>query len=590
VSRLRALLSWHRNDDTTKAVLATTMAIVTLLATGVAYLQQDASIRAGVAQREAERIGTTAMGDQVTELVHGTADFSVYRRWFEALEASNWAYDLNAEVAPSHYDDALLNALSRAENSVSDWAAKHTALLAAPYFDKTTYIADFAAYYAQTQTAPRTRAALEAEVQLGLDDQWGSRSSSYVTVLTLLAVSLFFFGLASTMRPRTRQLFAFTGAAFVLVALGWTATLALSPAVQVSPAAIDSVVSARTEQAKIVNATGSEALTAADVTHFEAALSAADAAVTAAPGYSAARLARAELALFYADALYFRAGDATRVSALLSQAQADFTTYLATADGDGSAWWNVGWAQMLAGDDSAALASTERAIAISPTHFALYLNRALIHLLAGDGPAATADTQRSIEVARDSGLSSNALFFSASEFNIERLAVIRPDLAPALTALGRTLREGQVSLQVLHEAMPAGNPGAIDGTYLVRLNLQPDGTFAPKVYEKQYEFKSGDSFAASGANGIRLFLTGPAIGDGTMVSVRVWHDGVLDPDSSSDGAWTPLVDKGVRYMTFDVLSPYGQAGSPLAAGTYHLEVYLDGHTRSQADWTVTAAK
>jgi hypothetical protein len=273
---------------------------------------------------------------------------------------------------------------------------------------------------------------------------------------------------------------------------------------------------------------------------------------------------------------------------LLTQSQDDYRAYI-TGQGasDYSSWWNLGWAQILSRDPAAALASTEKAVALAPTHFALYLNRALARLEGGDATGAAADTRRSLEVARDSGLDSNGQFFLQAEFNIDRLVALWPEQREALAAMSRTLREGEVSLQVLHQASPAGDPAAIDATLPVRLVLQHDGTFVPEVYETTYEFASGGTFSKTEANGVRVFLAGSAIQPGTMVSLRVWHDGRIDASSSADKAWDPIGTEGTRYMIFDVLSPYGSAGFPMEPGAYHLEVYLDGNTRSQIDWTVT---
>ena len=100
--------AWHHDDTAMKAILAVAMATVTLFATGVAYLQQDASIQSGVSQRAAEAIATTSMGDQASSLAKTTTDFGGFRRWFEALSAANWAAKLQADTRPSHYDDAML--------------------------------------------------------------------------------------------------------------------------------------------------------------------------------------------------------------------------------------------------------------------------------------------------------------------------------------------------------------------------------------------------------------------------------------------------------------------------------------------------
>jgi tetratricopeptide (TPR) repeat protein len=578
-----------RNDDAAqKSTLAVVMALVTFFAAAVAYLQQDSSIEAGVAQRESEAIATTAVGDQVASLTRTSSDLGAFRQWYETSVAAGWATRLEAEIAPSHYDDALLGGLATAETDVATWAAGQSALLQPPYYDSTTKLTDYAGYIADTQVTPLIRSTLRSEVLLSVGAQWGSRSGGYVTILTLLAVSLFFFGLATTLTPRTRGLFAGTGAAFVLLAVVWTGALATSSIKRVPDDVLESVVTARSEQAHVANASAVGPMVASDRAHFEAGLAAADRALAAMPDYGAARLARAEIGVLYADGLFFRSDDPDRMRAVLAQSQDDYHRYIAgPGGGDYSAWWNLGWAQVLSRDPAAALASTEQAVKLAPTHFALYLNRALAHLEAGDLAGAAADTHRSLEVARDSGLDSNGQFFLQAEFNIDRLATLWPDLRASLTTMSRTLREGQVSLQVLHQARPADDPATIDATLPVRLTLRPDGAFVPELFDESFAFASGGSFKRSDANGVRIFIASGVIKPGTMVSVRVWHDGRIDASGSADKPWAPVQAGDLRYMAFDVLSPYGKAGSPMEIGAYHLEVYLDGNTGSQLDWTVT---
>jgi tetratricopeptide (TPR) repeat protein len=579
----RRLFTWDRDDDATKAVVAVTMAFVTLAATAVAFLQQDASIQAGVAERRAQVLQTEATGTQTGSFVRSSADYGVYRRWFEHLEASNWAADLS-ENGGSNYSKGLLDAMVRSETALAEWSMKHTALLKPPFYDPETRISDFAGYYAESQVAPLSRARLEAEIALDLSNRWDGRSSGYVTVLTLMAVSLFFLGLATTMGSTARRLFAVMGALFVVVSVGWTAMLALGPIDTTPPAAVDGVVAAEVAQARIVDASGDAAISESDRTHFEAALAAAGTAVAADGDYAPARLARAEIASLYADALFFRDIEGDRVRQLLDQATADYRLYLAGEPDDYSGWWNLGWSQFLAGDHAGAIASTDRAIQLQPKHFGLYLNRALAFIATGDADAAIADTTRALEVAAANQLDSDAVFFTAAQFNIGRLRAIWPDRADLLASMSRSLREGQVRLEALGAAAPIAEPAEIGATALVRITLQPDGTFTPETWEDEYEFESSASFAGSSANGVRLFVLGEAIEPGTIVSVRVWRNDVTDYASSKDVAWQP--EEG-GYMSFDVLSPYGSAGFPLEAGEYEMEVYLDGQTAAELAWTVT---
>ena len=241
----------------------------------------------------------------------------------------------------------------------------------------------------------------------------------------------------------------------------------------------------------------------------------------------------------------------------------------------------MGWAQLLAGDPDDALASTDRALGLSPNHFALHLNRALANLRLGDDAASEADVETALGVIAESNLDSDAAFFSQADFNIGRLVDRWTDRAEQLTAMQRRLREGQAALAVFGEPEPRVNAPEIARLEVTSLSLSPEG----EIVEEE-PIDEGDTIPASERVGVRLSLEVDAPSDAMSVSVRVWRDDALQQASSADLPWS---EDANGTMTIDLVSPYGRADFDLDPGRYELEVYLDGATRGSTWWEVTPA-
>jgi tetratricopeptide (TPR) repeat protein len=579
------LLILQGDEKRVRSLVAVTMAFITLFATSVAFWQQDASINAEVAERTASQAGTMGVGRDLAAMNTTTSNFGDFRRWYEHLEAANWASDLALDGGSLNLDPELLNAMTTLETELSAWVQARSDLLQPPYFDEQTYLTDFAGYIAEHEVAPRTRTALIEQSQLALANEYDGRGTVFITILTLLAVSLFFLGLATTLSARSRPLFVLTGVAFVIAALGWTGMTVASPPQPISEGAIESIVSARTELAQVENQGGS-VLSESDRAHLDKALASAEAAVASQPAWGPALTVSAETRTFYGDLLFFAStGADERGQELLAQAVADYQLLLEQEADDYSTWWNMGWAQLLIGDNEDSLASTQRAIALAPDQFALLFNRALAQARAGDDQGALESAQQALEIAAAQTLDSSSYFFTQADRNLALLADIWPEQQEILDQLLRLLREGKVSLTALQSPIPQGEAVELENTALVKVSLDAQGNFVPEHFDSEYEFSSGDSFAATDINGVRLFVLGDGVVDGDVISVRVWINGAADYSSALDTVWEPLEG---NYMAFDIISPYGQADFDVDPGDYQLELYVNGHTATAMSWTVTA--
>lgn len=569
---------WRRlaaDEERVRGAIAVTMAILTLAAAGVAFLQGGASARSNQANRTAEVIGEQAVGEEVGRQFRAIADYGVFRRWAEQIYRSAGAY--NQLVAdPDAEGAALYGALTAVESDLSEWVRQQSILTQPPYFDEETFLVDIFGYEAVEKVAPAIEGVQRREAELAVADQWSTKAASYVTILTLLAVALFFLGLAASLGRSSRPYLAGMGAALGLLALGWTAAVAVTDVHRTPDDAIEQVVVAYRELAQ--GASSLTELTEENREHNLAAVEAADQAVAADPVYAEAQLIAAETRIALATAQYLGPdGPDGQTQGLLDGADAAMVRYLALRPDDYSAWWNLGWARLLGGDAAGSLSATDEATALSPDHFTLYLNRALARLRGGDLTAATADVEVALEVAHATDLDSNASFFVVADRNIGRLAELWPEEADALTEMQRRLREGQVALRVLGAPVPQAPGVTLEDVSLSVLRLAETGEL-----EEGTAVADGDSISASGAHGLRLSLPRPAPG-GTL-SVELWRNGFRDAGYAQD---VDLAGEGAT-LTLDLLSPYGQAGSDLDPGAYELELYLDGTTVTHLSWEVVS--
>ena len=120
---------------------------------------------------------------------------------------------------------------------------------------------------------------------------------------------------------------------------------------------------------------------------------------------------------------------------LLEAAVADYRHFTSLDRDSYEAWWNYGWAAYLAGDNATAIAAAEQALALSPDQFTLYLNRALARLSNGDIEGSRGDVATALEVAGRARLDSNAWFFAQTDYDLGRLAALRPTEAVELLAI-----------------------------------------------------------------------------------------------------------------------------------------------------------
>lgn len=561
--------------DGGRPAIAVLMAALTFLGAVVAALQSEASTAAARSVRAADAFALERSGMEGAAALAELRDTSAFRRWFSLLEDGAWARDAESEASG---DDAVLyEALARVDDELSEWVRGQSTLLQPPYYSTETFVVDFSGYTAAGMAEP-LRAQEQARAENEVADAHGARAAAYVTVLTIVAVALFFLGLASTVAARPRRVFASVGVLLAGITAIWTVTIAMTPVAREPAEAIDAIVRSNVS---LVRAGSGEPGLMTDAVRptYESAIRDAETAVAISPDSVAGHRALGQAALFYANARIFSSETpGPETDALVDRAVAAYERAIELGDADSTTWWNLGFAQYLAGDADAAIHASNKVISRTPTQFVPYVNRAVAEASAGYLLDSASSVATAIAVARDSNIDTNGAFFANVDQNLTRLAVLRPSEAEGLRKIQRALREARVALRVRDGTAPDAAAPALDSVTLTGLAVGADGTV-----EELDTIEPGEQVVRTSLAGLRLSLAGLGSARGRSVSVRVWTN-----DSPDAGFARDVTVDGVT-LEIDLVDPYGRARFDLTPGRWLVEVYVDAATRAAIEFEVVAA-
>lgn len=574
--RLEALRSHLAEDaDPGKAGRALALALLTLLAATVAGLQGNASLEYQRSARIAEGIALEATGAGSSRVIQVGAAYGIYRRWFEELERSAWASS-EAIKATSEGDKERLEALQRIGDEVAEWIEAQTPLLQPPLYDADAGISDFAAFEAETIVGPNAIAADRRAAELAVANEWQARASNFVTALTVIAVGLFFVGLASTVTVGRRFL-AGLGVAFGVGAAMWAIAISLPPVHRIPAAAIEHLAASSVALARAPLLAGEAEPDAADLAWYRTAIDEATAAITADPDYDAAYQLRGGAQVLFGDELFLSGAETGDDPVeLLRRGMDDYRRFLAAESEDYAAWWNLGWAAYLAGDYPASIEATNRALELAPGQFTLHLNLALALLGAGDEAASDRAVDTALDLAAADTSDTASWYLSQSDYDIGRLAELRPGEADALLEMQLRLREAQAALRSLGHPVPDAGAPSPDGVTVQAIDI---GRYSGGEITAGATIGDGTHVPTTDAVGVRVVVDGDAL-VGRHVSARLWVNGLPRPEYTTD------VVPDSASTSIDLLSPYGRAGFDLDPGDYTLDLYVDGARRFQSAWTV----
>ena len=219
------------NPERWKAMIIILTMINTILVATVAGLQTDANIRANDANRDSQYYAVLTSGELHRIGLQNNYDMNTFARILDNTQRSLVMGFTSLELLQK--GDEAGAALSTLQEKVAQAQA-----------DAAT---TFSIFYQDPRYAPKSADA-KPELQKYLDDSnanalallasqnaasdaykiWSGKSDSYVAVLTILAIAFFLFGIAQSVNPRLRLLFASFGIAVIVLGVGWALAILIS--------------------------------------------------------------------------------------------------------------------------------------------------------------------------------------------------------------------------------------------------------------------------------------------------------------------------------------------------------------------------
>jgi hypothetical protein len=218
-----------QNTDRYKTLVVILTILTTVVTTIVASLQADANIRASISNRDSQNYAILAAGELHREGLQSAYDMNIFAGYMKDLQEATvlqltLLQQQEAGDAQGAADSQLRSDVAQAR---ADTARKFSIFYTDPrYVPETEYDApDMQAYLADAYVVAND---LVAKQNAASDDynRWSRKGDSYTSVLALLAVTFFLFGMAQALSPRLRLLFAAFGL-MVLAAAGFWMILIL---------------------------------------------------------------------------------------------------------------------------------------------------------------------------------------------------------------------------------------------------------------------------------------------------------------------------------------------------------------------------
>jgi hypothetical protein len=217
-------ISPSQNADRYKTLVVVLTILTTVVTAIVAGLQADANIRASVSNRDSQVNAILAAGELHRQGLQSAYDMNVLAGY---LQDAQEATVLQLTALQQQEDDDAQGAADsqlRAEvaQARADTAMKFSIFFTDPRYapatedgmpDMQAYLED--AYVAANDLVAQQNAAADEY------DRWNRKSDSYTSVLAVLAVAFFLFGLAQALSPRLRLLFAIFGLVALVAAGLW---------------------------------------------------------------------------------------------------------------------------------------------------------------------------------------------------------------------------------------------------------------------------------------------------------------------------------------------------------------------------------
>ncbi len=544
-------------DEAWKRILVFLIAGVALLGAVVGFLHVDAGARAARYQRDARTASLRSIAKSSSAIVR----YAYERERLAAYQvlAAEWLIERDRALAAATDEEgaAHVRNANRLFETMETGRTMST-LLSAPYFNEETFAADVVQFNVDYFTVPSLLASEEDEALRARSTAWGNKAERYAVTLTTLAVSLFLFGLAMTLRGGLRRLFTAIGCGITALLV----TFVVATAVARVPSVVEGSLAAYADAAGHLTYASSVApfvQSAVAVERATRAIDLASEAIALQPGYAAAFELRAMARLLAAE-------ESPGLSApvFFAAAVADFDRAIALGRDSGSLEDLRARALFFAGQAGDALIAARRALDLSPEQrlrFGLHL--AVLLLGVGREDDAQGETEEALAWAEGHPLGSDPVTFRETILILDRLAPLN---WPGREALETRIKEAFVSLTHFGKATP----------------LPLTARLGPIAFFAAGDSEAGTSFPRD-SQGVKMTFGVEALATGASLVVQVSRDGVEQPSLCWDEVWagppTGTVERAIGARG-------GKTVFDLMPGAYAVEIYVNGALGPRGVFTV----
>jgi tetratricopeptide (TPR) repeat protein len=384
--------------------------------------------------------------------------------------------------------------------------------------------------------------------------------------ITILAVSLFLFGLSTTIVGRARWIFVAAGLLITLIAVIWAVAVFLTPVPELPDKAIDAYA---------------RGVGLAYQGDSQNAVAAFDEALALAPDY--------------ANALFERAAAKSDIGDYPA-AVADFEATRAAGRDDASVAWNLAWFYYLQGHFDEAIQTNRRTIEQDPGLLEAHFDLALALLVSEQIEAAKAEYAQTLALAAEQVAQARAAdkqppasvwwSFDDAAASLDGLLdrfegfedswwsrtppldkITDPEAVKAAAEeLIRQIRGNSVALEYTGQPL-AGAPAA---------QIRPFEFAGDIEYDEAGEvvgYTVADSFPP-GTDEVLVVFDYEGMQDGQEVVMKVYHNGEEDPSWRAVDQWAlgQAGEDGFFSLSYAYSNVY-----TLAPGEYWVEIYIDSH-------------
>ena len=557
-----------------KIILSLLIVLTTFLGSMLVFLREDVKVQGGTLARDSRilAIQSVTLGAQAYSNWNLESDLTSKYQELSQLET----LESVLPAAGGTLNQLLIDLTSKRITLLKEALRPLAQSLQSPYFDPQLGIPDMVQLLVDQNFVPATELNELQEVKKDEAVYRGGQADSFLLGITILAVSLFFYGLSLTISGKLRFFFTTTGVCLTLAVVCFTF---YTMSIPFQAPALDAIhlyskAYGQAQKAQLYELLSYHTLVGKPV---DEAIAYYDQALAVSPEYDSAYQGRGAAHLVKAQSILFGSDQSDPSKGELDQAIADLQETIRLGRDDITSFWNLGWALYLSGDYQGSLQALQTALEKAPEQrFGIGLQISLNQLASGQIDQAKTTLEDAIAWASDPhhALSSDPWFFKGMIRNLYELQTAQP--AEGMDWMEKRLKEAFVCLTSFQQA----NPRQIEGT------MSSLVFFTDPIYDnngKLIDYQEMENFPAGTVEIFLQFEYGN-MKDSYLVTQKVYRDGQEQSLYGKSEPWS-IGESGSGFwgVTYPIL---GVVNRFLAPGKYTVDIFVEGNLLTSGQFTV----